>query len=89
MTLTRTYTRDDIAPRAKEIYERDIKHLVEPEHVGKYLVIDIETGEWDMDTDPFAASMRAAKSKPGSLRFALRIGYPATGWFRGRRPATL
>ena len=64
MLVTKPYTRDDIVPRGTEIYERDIKSLVEPEHIGKYLVIDIETGEWDMDIDPYAASLRAAKKKP-------------------------
>ena len=87
MAVTKSYTRDDIVPRGTEIYERDIKPLVEPEHIGKYLVIDIETGEWDMDVDPYAASLRAAKKKPGGLRLALRIGHSATGWFRGRKPA--
>lgn len=65
MTVTKTYRREDIVPRGTEIYERDIKPLVEPEHIGKYLVIDIETGEWDMDADPYAASLRAAKKNQG------------------------
>ena len=92
MTTTATektekvYTKADIVPRGKEIYERDIKPLVEPEHIGKYIVIDIETGEWDMDTDPDAATLRACAKKPVALRLCLRIGHRSAGIFRGGVP---
>lgn len=34
-----------LAQRAKTVYERDIQQNIQPEDAGKYLVIDLETGE--------------------------------------------
>lgn len=69
------YTRDQIAERARELYERQIRAQVEPENTGKYLVIDIESGEYELDEDKFAASDRAHAKHPDGALYAMRIGY--------------
>ncbi|MEI6433126.1 MAG: hypothetical protein WCP07_13155 [bacterium] len=76
----------EIAQKAKAIYESSIRAKVEPEHIGKFLVIDVETGEWDMDADDYAASFRMYHKKPQGKRFAVRIGHRASGMFRGGVP---
>ena len=73
------YTKEEVAARGRVIYEQQIRAKVEPEHVGKFLVIDIETGEYEMDEDGEAASMRAYQKKPSGARYGMRIGYPAWG----------
>jgi len=73
------YPRGEVSKRAKEIYERSIRSQVEKNHWGEYLVIDIETGEYELDKDHLAASERAFKKNPEGMRFAMRIGYPAMG----------
>ena len=73
------YTKDEIVARGKTIYEQQIREKVEPEHVGKFLVIDIETGEYEMDEDGNAASLRAYRKKPAGVRYGMRIGHPAWG----------
>ena len=77
----------EIAQKAKAIYESSIRAKVEPEHIGKYLVIDVETGEWDMDADDYAASLRMFDKKPEGRRFAVRIGHRAAGIWLRKRPA--
>ncbi len=71
--------REEVARRAHEIYERDIRALVEPEQVGKFVVLDVETGDYEVDDDELAASRRVEARNPGGgrRRFLLRIGYPA------------
>ena len=73
------YTAEEIAVRAKILYEQDIRAKVEANNKGKYLVIDIETGDYEIDEDHFAASKRAAEKHPDGARFAMRIGYQAMG----------
>ena len=75
----------EIAQRAKAIYERDIQQDILPEDMGKYLVIDLETGEYEMDTDDVAASMRAYHKKPVAECYCIRLGHRTTGAFRGSR----
>jgi hypothetical protein len=73
------YTKEEIAARGRAIYEQQIRHKVEPEHIGKFLVVDIETGDYEMDEDGHAASRRAYQKKPTGVRYGMRIGYPAWG----------
>jgi hypothetical protein len=75
----RRYTKEEIAARGQAIYEQQIRALVEPEHIGKYLVIDIETGDYEIDDDGLAVSEKAAAKRPGAPLFGLRVGYPAWG----------
>jgi hypothetical protein len=70
---------EEVGRRAHEIYERDLRHLVEPDHIGKFLLLDVETGEYEIDTSELAAGHRAEAKRPGGARsrFLFRIGYPA------------
>lgn len=77
----------EIGRRGQAIYESSIRPLVEREHVGKYLVIDIETGEYDIDEDRMAVSERAVARWPQGLRYLMRIGYRAVGRIGARLSA--
>lgn len=80
------YSTDEIVTRGKEIYEIQLKGKLEPQNIGKFLVIDIETGEYEMDEDDLTASLRAYEKKPEGARFGMRIGYRASGTLGGKRP---
>jgi hypothetical protein len=69
----------EIAARAKELYDRELRDKLEPGNKGKYLVIDVDTGEYEMDEDGVAAMKRAYEKRRDGRRFAMRIGYPAMG----------
>lgn len=73
------YTTEEIARRGREIYEQRLRQELEPDNIGKFLVIDIETGEYEIDEDDLAASMRAYHKKPDGARYGMRIGYPTAG----------
>ena len=66
---------DTIAARGEEWLER-IRDEVEPGNRGRFLAIDIETGDYEIDNDDFAAIQRAAKRHPGAVFYVTRIGYP-------------
>ncbi len=52
-------------PRGEEIYERDIRSKVEAEHRGTFLVIDIESGDYEIDHNALDATHRVAACHPG------------------------
>lgn len=80
------YNPKEIATRGKEIYETQLKSQLEPQNIGKFLVIDIETGAYEMDENNLAASLRAFDKKPDGIRFGMRIGYRTSGTIGGKRP---
>ena len=41
------------------------------------MVIDIETGDYELDADDLAATKRALAKRPGAVLYGLRIGSPA------------
>ena len=71
------YSREEVAKRGEAIYEQEIRPKVESENKGKYLVLDIETGEYEIDQDDLAATKRVMEKCPEAVLYGLRIGYPA------------
>jgi len=63
---------------------------VEPENKGKYLIIDVAMGDYEMDADGLAASKRAKARFPDAPLYTMRIGYLTAyrlgGRFAGKRP---
>lgn len=70
------YSKEEFARRGDEIYDRDIRPLVEATHRGKIVAIDIETGAWEMDADEIAASHRLAARCPDAQIWVVRVGSP-------------
>ena len=70
-----------VAARGREIHEQRLRGLLEPDNIGKLLVIDIETGEYEMDEDDLTASMRTFHKRPDGVRYGMRIGYSSAGTF--------
>ena len=66
-----------IAQRGTEIYERQIKAQVEDGNRGKFLVINTETGEYEMDADDIIAAKRARSRFPEAPLFSMRVGHAA------------
>ena len=71
------YTAQEVARRGKEIYERRLRSEVEPEHEGRCLVVDVESGEYALADDELEAFDRAREKKPAGVLYLLRIGHPA------------
>ncbi len=72
------YTEDEIVQRGHTLYQQKIRAAVDKaENKGKMLVINIETGEWEMDVDDVAAAKRAKVHFSGAPLFSMRIGYSA------------
>lgn len=68
-------TSDTTVERGDRIYAERLRHLLEPQHNGEYVVIDVETGDYELDADHLAASDRAAAKHPGAPLYATRVGF--------------
>ena len=71
------YSHGSIAARGEEIYQQRLRGKVESEHRGKFLTIDIKTGNYEIDADEVASSMRLLEKHPEAVIYCLRIGSPA------------
>lgn len=81
-------TRRDVAERAERWYEERIRSLVEKEHFGKELLVEANTGDYEIvqgRDDYFEASRRLRERHPGSREFLMRIGYRAAARLGGAR----
>lgn len=71
------YTPEEVASRGEAIYGGRIRDKVEANHKGEFLVIDIETGEYEMHAEDLVATKRLLAKHPDAVIYGLRIGFPA------------
>jgi hypothetical protein len=77
-------SREEVARRAKQLYESNIRQNVElEENIGKMVIIDIETGDYEVDETGLKASRRLRKKYPNARLFGIRIGYNVAVSFSG------
>jgi hypothetical protein len=75
---------DEIARRGQELYEQGIRAKVETEaNIGKIIVIEVETGDYEIDDVGLKASKRLRARHPDAALLSLRIGYDAVEAFGG------
>ena len=71
------YSSNEIAERGQALYEREIQGSLAASDRGKILVLDIETGEYELDADGLAAVQRARAKNPDGAFYVLRVGQSA------------
>jgi hypothetical protein len=84
ITRQRRYSREEVARRGDEIYEREVLPHLNPADEAKYALIDIETADYEIDRDEIAASDRLLARHPDAQvwmrqvgsRYARRFGPP-------------
>jgi hypothetical protein len=79
------YSSDEIIEQGQALYDQQIRDKVEPQHNGKFLVLDIETGEYEIDADSVAAIDRATAKHPDPALYLLRVGFPTAVTLGGCR----
>lgn len=71
------YSSKEVAQRGQDIYEERIRSKVESEHRGEFLVLDVDSGEYEIDPEDLVASKRLLARCPDAVIYGLRIGYRA------------
>ncbi len=68
------YTNEEIVRRGEEIYAARLRDQFEDLYQDKIVVINIETGEYEIDDNALTASKRALAKHPGAAIYGLRVG---------------
>lgn len=66
--------RDDIARRGDEIYDSKIRPHLGPEDEGKFVLIDVQSGDHEVDRDELAASDRLLERHPDAQVWMVQVG---------------
>jgi hypothetical protein len=70
----RDYPRGEITARGEEILERDILPNLPNDERGRYLVVDVETGDHEIADTHAEATFRLLERRPDGGFYGVRIG---------------
>jgi hypothetical protein len=79
------YTTDEIVRRGEEIYERSVRAEVEPENDGRFLALDVQSGDYELADEALLATARLRERRPKAVPYLLRVGRPAAFRLGGPR----
>ena len=74
---------EETARIGKEIYERDIRHLVETDHQGEVVAIDIDSGSYALGKNAIVASESLRDQHPDARVWLMRVGHRTLYRFGG------
>ena len=83
MTTPTHRSREETARLGKEIYERDIRPLVEADHHGEVVAIDVDSGSYALGKNAIAASDGLREQYPEAQVWLMRVGYRTLRSFGG------
>ena len=81
------YSKEEFSRRGSAIYEREVLHQMREDDDGRFVAIDIESGEWKLDADDFTATELLLQQVPDAQIWLVRVGSQATYRIGGPRRA--
>lgn len=82
--VTRRYSKEEFADRGDAIYESEIRPHLSTDDDGKFVAIDIDTGQFEIDADELKACDRLRARLRNAQIWLVRIGSPYVHRFGGR-----
>ncbi len=76
---------DEVVRRGIETIERLVRPQLRPEDIHKFLAVDIDTGDYELDDDDYTAVKRLRARRPDGECYLARVGHPVTGYIRAGR----
>lgn len=73
----------EMANWGEKIYRERIRPTLTDADIGKFVHIDLNSGDYEIDTDDIASDLKLRARKPGSRYYGLRVGYTAAEFFDG------
>ena len=80
---TSSSMKSDFGKQAKELYSRLRAKVETPENIGKFIVFEVESGDYEIDDQGIESSRRLQIRHPGKALYSLRIGYKTAVSFSG------
>ncbi|MBY0230001.1 MAG: hypothetical protein K2W96_12025 [Gemmataceae bacterium] len=78
MTTAMHDLRSEEGRQSQEYFDRVVIPKLPPEDMNKYVAVDMDTGEYEVDEDDYQASMRLLARLPQARAYLFRAGWPAT-----------
>ncbi len=69
---------EELARLGAELFDQRVRPALRPEDDGKFVAIDVTTGEYEMDEDDYSAVMRLRARLPAADIWLMRAGHRAT-----------
>jgi hypothetical protein len=69
-------TFEEKADIAAEIYDRQVRPTLQPSDDNKFVAIDVETGDFEIDKDDYTAITRLGERHPEADIWLERVGQP-------------
>ena len=79
---------EEIGRKGEALYQEKIKPLVDPLHYGKFVVIDVESGDYEIGNRMIVASKKLRERRPEAITYGVRVGFLAAYRMGGRNWAT-
>ncbi len=70
------HTLDELAKLGSDIFDRQVRPALGPGDEGKFAAIDVDTGDYELDSDDYAAVSRLRMRKPAADVWLMRVGFP-------------
>jgi hypothetical protein len=80
------YTIEEIGRRGEELYQQQIRAKVESQNRGKYLVLDIDTGEYEIGDDVMSLWQQMHSRHQDAALYTVKVGFPVTARIGKARP---
>ena len=74
---------EERAAFAEMIYREQIRPTLTEADIGKLVVIDVNSGEYEIDENDAEASHRLHERQPDAFGYCIRAGYSAVYFFGG------
>ena len=76
---------EEVAKLGTEMFQRQIRSQLHPEDDGKFVAIDITSGDFEIDEDDYTAVTRLRARLPTAEVWLERAGQPTAYIMRGGR----
>ena len=74
-----------VAERGRDRYERELRTELEPTHSGRFVALDVGTGDYEVADTLREASRRLKTRLPDAMVYGVRIGRRTAYRFGGHR----
>ncbi len=70
-------TLDELAALGEAVFDQRVRPALRPEDNDKFVAIDVDTGDYELDMDDYTAVARLRARKPDADIWLMRVGHPA------------
>jgi hypothetical protein len=75
--LDQRWNPEELARLGAEVLDRRVRPMLRPDDDGKFVAIDVGTGDFEIDDDDYAAVVRLRARSPRAEIWLGRVGAPA------------